>query len=309
MHDVLLPPTIDPQASWRWAQRPWRPESPWLHEEVARRMAERLDVIRLQPTHWIDWEPSNGGLQAHQSLCQRYPEASVLALEPVAQRASALQQAWRRSWWQRLMRPAPARVVQTTAPRGQAQMLWANMLLHQVADPVALIQAWHAALAVDGFLMFSCLGPDTLRQLRALYARQGWPAPAHEFTDMHDWGDLLVQTGFAEPVMDVERITLTFSSPERLLQELRALGRNGARSRSAVPRGRAWHREWLQTVQAELDVNPKGQAHTAATLALDFEVIYGHASKAAPRAAQTGATTVPLSEMRERLRAAVKGQK
>ena len=105
-------------------------------------------------------------------------------------------------------------------------MVWANMCLHNHADPLALMQQWHSHLATDGFLMFSCLGPDTLQQLRAVYAANGWPEPCHQFTDMHDWGDMLVQAGFAEPVMDMERITLTYSSPESLLQELRELGRN-----------------------------------------------------------------------------------
>ena len=83
---------------------------------------------------------------------------------------------------------------------------------------------WHRALAVDGYLMFSCLGPDTAKELRAVYADMGWPPAGHAFTDMHDWGDMLVQAGFAEPVMDMERITLTFATPQRLLEELRELG-------------------------------------------------------------------------------------
>jgi malonyl-CoA O-methyltransferase len=91
-------------------------------------------------------------------------------------------------------------------------MLWANMQLHMAADPQALIAQWQQALEVDGFLMFSCLGPDTLRELRAVYAALGWPPPAHEFTDMHDWGDMLVASGFAEPVIDMERITLSCAS-------------------------------------------------------------------------------------------------
>ena len=74
--------------------------------------------------------------------------------------------------------------------------------------------------------MFSCLGPDTLRELRGLYRALGWPPPAHDFTDMHDWGDMLVHAGFAEPVMDMERITLTWETPQRLLEELRELGAN-----------------------------------------------------------------------------------
>ena len=82
--------------------------------------------------------------------------------------------------------------------------------------------------------------PDTLRELRPLYAEFGWPPPTHTFTDMHDWGDMLVGQGFAEPVMDMERITLSFSSPQTLLAELRGLGRNLHAGRFPGLRGRGW---------------------------------------------------------------------
>ena len=162
------------------------------------------------------------------------------------------------------------------------------MALHMAADPQALMAQWHRALAVDGFLMFSCLGPDTLMELRGLYQRLGWPAPSHEFTDMHDWGDMLAGAGFAEPVMDMERITLTFETPQRLLQELRGLGRNLHPQRFAGLRGRGWHGQ-LQ------------QALAGAPLQLTFEVIYGHAFKPAPRLAMRPETVLSLAQMRETL--------
>ena len=142
--------------------------------------------------------------------------------ESQASRAEVAQGHVARPWWRRW---APARH-HGPLPDAGVQMLWANMALHMSADPQALIAQWHRALATDGFLMFSCLGPDTLRELRALYAALGWPPPAHDFTDMHDWGDMLVHAGFAEPVMDMERITLTWETPARLLEELRELGAN-----------------------------------------------------------------------------------
>ena len=163
------------------------------------------------------------------------------------------------------------------------------MTLHMAADPQQLIAQWHAALAVDGFLMFSCLGPDTLTRLRELYRSLGWPPPAHDFTDMHDWGDMLVGAGFAEPVMDMERISLTFQTPERLLQELRGLGRNLHPARFTGLRGR----RWLSQLRAEL---------AAAPLQLDFEVIYGHAFKPRPKLAMRGETVLTLAQMRDALR-------
>jgi malonyl-CoA O-methyltransferase len=292
------PPTLDPVAAARWAQlAPVRPAtSPWLHEEVARRMAERLEWIRLQPGSWAHWEPVRGGLQAQARLMQRYPGSTCFLVEASPARAQAARHSVTPPWWSPARWKASALRLET--PPGQGvQMVWANMLLHHAADPQALLAEWHRALAVDGFVMFSCFGPDTLRELRNVYAALGWPAPAHEFTDMHDWGDMLVQGGFAEPVMDMERITLTFETPARLLQELRELGRNLHRDRFVGLRGRAWHAQLLEALATRL-AQPAGGGR----LSLSFEIIYGHALKAAPRLKVQARSEVTLDEMRAALR-------
>jgi len=286
------PPTIDPIAAARW-QRRAPAHSPWLHEEVARRMEQRLEWIRREPESWVHWEPVRGGLAAQGLISARYPRAGCLVVEPEPQRAEAARLAMSRPWWLRWKAPA-ARIA--LPPEGAVQMLWANMALHLAADPQALMAEWHRALATDGFLMFSCLGPDTLRELRALYAAHGWPPPSHEFTDMHDWGDMLVQCGFAEPVMDMERITLTFETPARLLAELRELGANLHPARFAGLRGRGWRARLEAAVDAGLR-GPDGR------LALTFEIIYGHALKPAPRAKMSGHSEVSLQDMRAILQA------
>lgn len=175
-------------------------------------------------------------------------------------------------------------------------MVWANMLLHQAADPQALLADWHRVLAVDGFLMFSCLGPDTLQELRTVYARMGWPMPSHEFTDMHDWGDMLVHAGFAEPVMDMERLTLTWATPEALLTELRELGPNLHPDRFPGLRGKTW----LRRLEAEL---ARALAGPDGRLALTFEVIYGHAFKPAPRLRVAPESAFSLADMKTLLHA------
>jgi malonyl-CoA O-methyltransferase len=171
-------------------------------------------------------------------------------------------------------------------------MLWANMALHETADPLALLADWHRLLAVDGFLMFSCLGPDTAREVRALYEALSWPPASHQLTDMHDWGDMLVQTGFAEPVMDMERITLTFETPARLLQELAELGRNFHPDRFAGLRGRAWKARLEQLISERLPRGPDGR------ITLTFELIYGHALKARPRVKVSALSSVSVADMR-----------
>jgi malonyl-CoA O-methyltransferase len=286
------PPTIDPVAAARW-ERAAPALSPWLHEEVGRRMEERLEWIKRAPANWADWEPVRGGLAAHGRIVQRYPQARVQVVEPQPARAALAREKLAPSWWQRL---TSGKVEFGPPAPGSMQMLWSNMQLHTMADPQALMAQWHQALAVDGFLMFSCLGPDTLRELRALYAELGWPPPGHEFTDMHDWGDMLVHSGFAEPVMDMERITLAFDTPERLLLELRELGANLHPGRFPALRGRAWKARLLQALGERLRDGAGGQ------LTLTFEIVYGHALKPLPRARVGEQTSVSVADMRTMLR-------
>ena len=296
MSSTERPPTLDPAAAARWAALPVRQgASPWLHEEIASRMLERLEFIRLQPQRWAHWEPLRGGIEAHRKLLQRYPKAPVWLVAGQASHAQAVLASGRGRWWQLSRWTAPATELGMPTP-GAVQMLWANMLLHHAADPQALIADWHRALAVDGFLMFSCFGPDTLRELRRIYAQQGWPEPAHEFTDMHDWGDMLVHAGFAEPVMDMERITLSYETPERLLAELRELGRNLHAQRFPGLRGRRWRADLLQALQALARPDEQGR------LCLTFEVVYGHALKPAPRHKVQSQSQIGLDDMRRMLR-------
>lgn len=271
-------------------------ESPWLHEEVASRMQQRLDWIVKPPEKWCHWEPTRGGMQAHHLLRDRYPQAECTIYEPVARREAVAQDKLGSRWWQ-LSRWKGAAVQMGSPADASMDMLWANMLLHTAADPQTLIERWHKALKVDGYVMFSCLGPDTVQQLHRLYAELGWGPAGHTFTDMHDWGDMLVHSGFAEPVMDMERITLTFATPQRLLQELRELGRNLHPGRFAGLRGRGWKAELLQKMAERwADKQPDGQ------LSLTFEIVYGHAYKPQPKLRLEANSAVSLEDMKAMLK-------
>ena len=288
-------PGLDPVASERWLGRR-HVASPWLHEEVGGRMAERLQWFREPPASWLHWEPVAGGLQTHRRLRALWPDAPchVWARRMTEAQTATAEPAPRS--WNPLRRPRDG-VPPAAGADTRVGMLWANMGLHLEARPQTLIRRWHAHIQTGGFLMFSCLGPDSLRELRAVYAQQGWPLPAHAFTDMHDWGDMLVHAGFAEPVMDMERITLTFATPERLVQELRELGCNLHPDRFPSLRGRRWREKLYQVLSDRLaDPQQGGQ------LALTFEIIYGHAFKPAPRVRVSSSSAVSLQDMRTMLR-------
>ena len=287
------PPTLDPIAVARW-HRVAPLASPWLHEEVASRMLDRLQWIKLQPQAWAHWGAVRGGLKSHQKLVEKYPESVCYVAEAQAKRAQVATKKLAYKWWQPAGWTRPVTRFEAPPP-ASVDMLWANMALHETVDPQALLGQWHRALKVGGFLMFSCLGPDTAAQVRQLYQQLGWPPAGHELTDMHDWGDMLVQAGFAEPVMDMERITLTYETPARLLQELAELGRNFHPARFAHLRGRAWRARLERELAQNLATGAEGR------LTVTFEVIYGHAMKAQPKIKVSQLSAVSVQDMRSML--------
>ena len=243
-------------------------------------MAERLDYIKLPTKDWVNGSWQRGGVGLRQAQPERFKGVRrFLSLFKLSRRFGL----------------SLSKLSAFNLPADLSQdMIWSNMQLHMEAAPKRMIEAWHAALKTDGFVLFSCFGPDTLIELRAAYERRGWPAPLHRLTDMHDWGDRLVGQSFAEPVMDMERLVLTFATPERALEELRGLGRNLNPDRLQAISSKAWRRELL----AALDEcrNADGQ------IALTFELIYGHAIKPKPRVNLSASASVSLANMREMLK-------
>ena len=175
-------------------------------------------------------------------------------------------------------------------------MIWANMAMHALARPQTVMAQWLRQLRVQGFVMCSGLGPDSLQELREVYARMGWPEPVHGLTDMHDWGDMLVQTGFAEPVMDMERMTLAYEHPRKLLDDLRAWGRNLSSQRFAACRGQGFVKQLENALLQHLPRNAQG--HMMITL----EIIYGYAVKPLPRPKVSSHTTLSLQDMKAMLK-------
>jgi len=267
-------------------------EPPWLHIEVARRMAERLQLIRRQPATIVDcWGHLGAGAAL---LAQAYPRARRVVVEPTDALAERSRRALPRRAWTDWGRAPRAEVRRDDPAPESADLLWANMMLHRVVDPAGLIAGWLRALRVDGFAMFSCLGPGSLAGLREVYRRHGWGTPAQDFLDMHDLGDMLVHAGFADPVMDQETLTLTWDDPRALLAELRGLGGNASNARFAGLRTPRW--------QAALARALGTLGGAGGRPRLDFEIVYGHAFKAAPRMPVADTTRIGVDALRAHLR-------
>ena len=269
------------------------PEAPWLHAEVARRMAERLAIVKVRPAVVLDWASRLGAgrlpLQAAYAGLGGRPE--IRSVEPLATaQAQAVEAS---SWWSpSRWRRTPAALAPAQVPAGSAQLVWSNMALHADADPSVTIAQWHRALAVDGFLMFSTLGPGSLPELRSLYAAQSWGPPLAALVDMHDLGDMLVAAGFADPVMDQELISLSWPTADAALAELRTLGANVDPQRYRGLRTPRW-RSRLAAALAEA-----GQHSPDGRVSLTFEIAYGHAFRPPARARVTPEARVDLADFR-----------
>jgi len=293
------PERLDPRALDRaWARLAARPAPPWLHGELARRLGERLSIVKQVPQHVFDWWGELGGGAG--LLAQAYPKATVTGVlrpesapgaAPPALEAAAAVPAWRR--WLGLGAGGPRAIAQSAVPPAQAQLVWSNMGLHWAPDAPALMREWQRALVVDGFLMFTTLGPGTLVTLRDLYRVHGWGTAYAPWTDMHDLGDMLVEAGFADPVMDQETLRLTWSGPQAALDELRTLGANTDAARFPGLRTPRWRDQLLAALGAKTDSQGR--------VVLEFEIVYGHAFKPVPRAQVAEQTRVGLDDMKAML--------
>jgi len=210
-------------------------------------------------------------------LARRYPRVPLFALDP-AQRM--LRRA--RNAVPRMKRAiasltgvAPHWVCGDAAhlpmSAGSLAFIWSNLMLQTLTDPAAVFSEWHRVLKPGGLVMFSTLGPDSLRELRIAFAAADRSVHVQSFIDMHDLGDMLVHAGFADPVMDMEAITLTYPSAVALLHELRELGSVVAHvDRNRGLMGKAG---WARMIGAlESDV-------PECRICLTFEIVYGHAWK------------------------------
>lgn len=226
-------------------------------------MRERLDYVKLSPRRIVD--AGAGDARDARSLRTKYPRADVVALD----NSLAMLREARGGW----LRAAPLRICADLArlplAAGSVELVWCNMALHWVNEPLAVFREFERVLAPGGLAMFSTLGPDTLKELRAAAGGNR----VHAFIDMHDLGDMLLAAGLGAPVMDMELIRIEYANGARLLEDLRASGQTNARADR--PRGLAGRR-FLE-------------AFRAAPLAATYEVVYGHAWKAAvaPDAAKT----------------------
>jgi len=235
-----------------------------LQKEIAERMLERLDYVKLQPEVVLDAGSGTG--YCSNTLLKRYKKAKVISLDfalPMLHHAS------KQGRWLRRPNCLCADIEQLPLADQSVDLIFSNVAIQWCADLQQTFSEFMRVLKPNGLLMFSTFGPDTLKELRSAWAEVDQMPHTSRFVDMHDIGDVLLQEQFSDPVMDVERMTLTYKSVDDLVKDLKKLGAHNVASDRQ--RGLTGKTRW----QAMKDSYESFRVDER--LPASYEVVYGHA--------------------------------
>ncbi|MES2206320.1 MAG: malonyl-ACP O-methyltransferase BioC [Pseudomonadota bacterium] len=257
-------------------------EAAVIQREIADRLLEKLDILKIQPRHVL--EAGCGTGYSLPSLHQRYTEADIWALDfalpmlqtarhQITQRTSLLKRLLSRDRYRWLT----ADLANIPLPSAKIDLLISSLALQWSSDRLPDVFAeWHRVLALQGAVFFATLGPDTLKEVREAFSRiDNNQSHIHRFVDMHDIGDELVHAGFADPVMEMETLTIQYSNPKQLFTDLKTLGAVNADINR--PKGLMGKERWKNLLTAWESAGKNGVWNVT------YEVIYGHAWKIAPK--------------------------
>jgi malonyl-CoA O-methyltransferase len=259
-----------------------------LQREIGARMLERLDYIRLQPNRALDLGCGTG--QVLDALAKRFRRCELIALDfsrPM------LRLARRRGHWLNRPRALCADAEALPLADNSVDLVFSNATLQWVNDLDGCFRELFRVLRPGGLLLFSTFGPDTLKELRAAWAAVDGEGHVSTFLDMHDVGDALVRARFADPVMDVEQMTLTYDRVIDVMRDLKRLGARNAlteRPRGLTGRGR------LASLTAAYEAHRRD-----GRLPATYEVVHGHAwvgAKAQTQYETDDGVAIPVSALR-----------
>ncbi len=239
-----------------------------LQKEVGFRLIDRLLGLNLKPKTILDLGSGTGFFTQH--LQQHFPRAKVFSLD--------IAEGMIRYSKNIISEGSDPSVQSIHHVCGDAEFLpfkthcfdlvFSNLAFQWCQQLTLLYNEINRVLKPKGSLLFTTFGPDTLQELRSCIEKLGSNQHIHLFMDMHHIGDLLLHTGFSDPIVDMEMMTLLYDEFFSLKQDLKMIGANFA------PTKKIFNRKInLSSVSKtyELFRNNSGQ------LPASFEVIYGYA--------------------------------
>lgn len=272
---------------------------PFILEEVQNRMISRASIIR----------PPEGPVVMHgwlhrdsvMPVLDLFPKRSLQVIshsdvfqakrESVQPRLGLLKSLMPSSF--SVAKPAYETVVCAPGEKlpladSSAAMVWSPLWVQSVQDPAFLFDEWFRVLSLQGGVFFSTLGPDTATLLKNIAYELELPFP--DFMDMHDLGDLMARQGFSDPVVEMEKLSLSYFDVAKLLKEWRALFGNNLQGRGAALHGKSLLPKLLKRLE-QLRQGPENRVF------LELELVYGHAWKVQPKTVP-GEAFIPVSSIK-----------
>ena len=236
-----------------------------LQKEVASRLVERLDYIKINPGRVLDVGSGTGFVTA--DVLKRYPKAQVLALDIAHGMANKSRQC---GSWLRRPKAICADAEQLPIKPQSIDLILSSLMLQWSNDLDKTFQGFHASLAPNGLLLFASFGPDTLKEIRQSWEQVDQLPHTSDFADMHEIGDSLLQAGFIDPVTDMEMITMTYANVRQLMRDIKQIG--ASNSQSNRQKGLMGKQKLTAFEQAYEQFKTVDGLYPAS-----WEIIYGHA--------------------------------
>lgn len=263
-----------------------------LQARVRDELLRRLDLLGFAPACIVDLGCGTG--HATRALRDRWRDARVIAVDHAPRMLDAARA--REGWFRRFDRVC-ADAARLPLRDASVDLVWSSLMLQWVRDPDAVLGEVRRVLAPRGYFTFATLGPDTLGELRDAWREVDGGVHVHRFLEMHDLGDALVRAGFADPVMDVERVTLTYADLDALLADLRATGSRNAAVHRAPGLGGRSRRQRLEAAYERFRRDGR--------LPATCEIVYGQAwapGERPPIRSRRGEAVVPVGSIGRRTR-------
>jgi len=245
-------------------------DADFVHRETRDGLFARLSPVVVDADVVVDLGSATGNATA--ALAKRFRGAQVVAVD--LSHAMLRRCRDKRSWFSKVS------VVQADAlalplADQSVDVVFSNLLLPWITDPAAIAAEVARVLRKDGLFAFSTLGPDSLLELREAWRQIDNYEHVNRFLDMHDVGDALVRAGLRDPVLDVDRLTVSYDDTHAVFRDLTANGgRNALEHRSPGLHGRSRFRAMQDALEA---------TRVDGRFRLDLELVYGHCWGGGPR--------------------------
>lgn len=234
-----------------------------LQQEVQQRTLRRLDPIRIAPQRLLDLGCGTG--EGARALGKRFGKSRVVGGDFAEQMVRRARRG--RRWWQKrsyLVMDGH----QLPFADHSFELVYSSLTLQWSRNLDQVLTECRRVLKPGGLLVFSSLGPDTLFEMRRASAQVDAVSRVNAFFDMHDVGDAMVRAGFESPVLDVEKIVMTYSSLRDLARDLKGIGAHNVTQGRL--RGMTSLQRWRKLEQAYEPFRRDG------LLPATYEVFYAH---------------------------------